>query len=57
MESVLASFRMEALKPDAETAAILEHYAAGQITLEEMGTAIEAHVKQMETREAVSGAA
>lgn len=43
--SALASFGMEGLEPDLETAVILEHYASGRMTLEEMGAAIEAHVK------------
>jgi hypothetical protein len=53
----IASFRMEGLEPDVVTAGILELYVAGQLTLEEMGTAIEGHVKQMSTDEAISGAA
>ncbi|HZD50652.1 MAG TPA: antitoxin VbhA family protein [Silvibacterium sp.] len=56
VDSVLASFGMEGLTPDTETAGILERYAAGQITLQEMSAAIEAHVKRMEVKEAVSGA-
>jgi hypothetical protein len=55
--SALASFGMEGLKPDAETAAILECYVSGEITLDAMGSAIRSHVKQMEMKEAVSGAA
>jgi hypothetical protein len=57
VSSALASFRMEGLEPDAATAAILEQYAAGSISLEQFGSAIEDHVAQLETREAADGAA
>jgi hypothetical protein len=53
----IASFRMEGLEPDAVTAGILELYVAGRLTLEEMGAAIEDHVKQMNAGKAISGAA
>ncbi|MGB8524697.1 MAG: antitoxin VbhA family protein [Candidatus Acidiferrales bacterium] len=56
VSSVLASFRMEGLEPDAGTAAILEEYAAGSISLEQFGSAIEDHVARLETREAADGA-
>ena len=49
VSSVLASFRMEGLEPDAGTAAILEEYAAGSISLEQFGSAIEDHVARLET--------
>jgi hypothetical protein len=56
VSSVLASFRMEGLEPDAGTAAILEEYAAGSISLEQFGSAIEDYVARLETREAADGA-
>ncbi len=55
VSSVLESFRMEGLEPDAGTAAILEEYAAGSISLEQFGSAIEDHVARLETREAADG--
>ena len=55
--SVLASFRMEGLEPDAETAALLAQYQAGSLSLDEFGSAIERHVARMESGEAVKGAA
>lgn len=42
--SVLASFRMEGLEPDSETAALLVQYAAGSLSLNELGSTIERHV-------------
>jgi hypothetical protein len=47
VESVLASFGMEGLRPDARTAQLLDEYRAGTITLEELGAAIERHVTRM----------
>ncbi len=55
VSSVLGSFRMEGLEPDAGTAAILEGYAGGSISLEQFGSAIEDHVARLETREAADG--
>jgi len=55
--SVLASFRMEGLEPDAETAALLAQYEAGSLSLDELGSAIERHVARMKTEQPVSGAA
>jgi len=55
--SVMASFRMEGLEPDAETAALLAQYEAGSLSLNELGSAIERHVAQMGTREVAKGAA
>jgi hypothetical protein len=55
VSSVMASFRMEGLEPDAGTAAILEEYAAGSISLEQFGSA-EDHVARLEPREAADGA-
>ena len=56
LASALASFAMEGLEPDQETAEILDRYAAGRMTLEEMGAAIEAHVRSMGARESIPGA-
>ena len=55
--SALASFAIEGLEPDRQTAEILDHYAAGRITLEEIGEAIQRHVMQMDANESISGAA
>jgi Antitoxin VbhA len=55
--SVLASFRMEGLEPDAETAALLAQYEAGALSLAELGSAIERHVTQMGAGEGAKGAA
>jgi hypothetical protein len=55
--SVLASFRMEGLAPDTETAALLALYEAGSLSLDELGSAIERHVAQMETGKVAKGAA
>jgi hypothetical protein len=55
--SVLASFGMEGLEPDAETAALLARYEAGSLSLDQLGAAIERHVIQMQNGEAVEGAA
>lgn len=57
ISSVLASFRMEGLEPDAETKVLLEQYAAGSLSLEQLGTAIERQVAPMKPREATRGAA
>ncbi len=57
VEGALASFGMEGLEPDRETAVIVEDYAAGRITLEQAGAAIHAHVAQMSAKDALSGAA
>jgi hypothetical protein len=55
--SVLASFRMEGLEPDTETASLLALYEAGTLSLSELGFAIERHVAQMGIGEASKGAA
>jgi len=55
--SVLASFRMENLEPDAETAALLARYTSGSISLAELGSAIERNVARMESQQAAEGAA
>jgi len=57
VRGVLASFRMEGLEPDAETAALLARYEAGSLSLGELGSAIEGHVARMETEQAAKGAA
>jgi hypothetical protein len=44
VSSVLASFRMEGLEPDAETARLLQQYAAGALSIEQLGSAIERRV-------------
>ncbi|HWE85672.1 MAG TPA: antitoxin VbhA family protein [Terracidiphilus sp.] len=51
VKSVLASFGMEGLSPDRATTALLEHYSAGSMSLEELGAAIERHVDHMTTQE------
>jgi hypothetical protein len=56
VSSALASFRMEGLEPDADTAAILAQYAAGSVSLEQFGSAVEDYVAQLETRAAAEGA-
>jgi hypothetical protein len=35
---------MEGLEPDAETARLLQQYAAGALSIEQLGSAIERHV-------------
>lgn len=50
LHSVLASFGMEGLEPDAETSALLEQYAKGSLSLEQLGAAIEGHVAGMGTK-------
>ena len=49
VSSALASFRMEGLEPDADTAAILAQYAAGSVSLEQFGSAVEDYVARLET--------
>ena len=56
VSSALASFRMEGLEPDADTAAILAQYAAGSVSLEQFGSAVEDYVARLETGEAAEGA-
>ncbi len=55
--SVLASFCMEGLVPDAETAALLSRYETGSLSLDELGLAIERHVAQMVIEVPIKGAA
>lgn len=57
VESVLASFRMEGLEPDEETASLLDKYASGGLSLEEFGTAIERHVAKIGSAFTADGAA
>ncbi len=51
VRSVLASFRMEGLEPDAETASLLQQYAAGALSVEQLGSAIERHVAGADARQ------
>ena len=51
LQSVLASFGMEGLEPDAETTELLEQYATGSLSMEQLGAAIERHVVGMGTEE------
>lgn len=57
VRSVLASFRMEGLDPDLETAVLLERYTEGAISLEEFGMAIERHAANLAAQEPTEGAA
>ncbi|HUH61737.1 MAG TPA: antitoxin VbhA family protein [Terracidiphilus sp.] len=57
VESVLGSFRMEGLEPDAETATLLAAYASGSLTLDEFGAAIERHVAKLGSAFTADGAA
>ncbi len=57
VSNVLASFGMEGLEPDPETAALLGSYAAGSLSLQQLGSAIERHVAGMVAHEAAEGAA
>ena len=57
VNSVLASFRMEGLEPDAETASLIEQYADGTLSVEQLGSAIERHVAQINLRRASTPAA
>ena len=41
MENALASVRLEGLEPDAEAASIFQRHIAGELTLDEMGAAID----------------
>ena len=43
MEDALASVRMEGLEPSMEAKAIFQRYVDGELTLEEMGRAIDEH--------------
>jgi hypothetical protein len=57
VRSVLASFQMEGLVPDAETAALLRQYAAGSMSLEQFGLEIDRHVARIRSEITVQGAA
>lgn len=57
VKSVLASFRMEGLEPDAETMSLLQQYAAGALSLDRLGSAIERHVAEMKFARVDEGAA
>ncbi|MBM3764124.1 MAG: hypothetical protein FJW32_01920 [Acidobacteria bacterium] len=41
IENALASVRIEGLEPSAEALAIFERYVEGELTLEEMGCAVD----------------
>jgi len=41
VENALASVRMEGLEPSAEAKGIFERYVEGDLTLNEMGTAVD----------------
>ena len=45
MENALASGRMEGLEPSPGAMAIFQRYMDGELTSEEMGTAIEAYAE------------
>jgi hypothetical protein len=57
VSSVLASFRMEGLEPDAETASLLQQYAAGAMSVEQLGSAIERHAAGADVRQPAEGVA
>jgi Antitoxin VbhA len=46
MENALASGRLEGLEPSPGANAIFQRYAAGELTLDEMGQAIDQFVDQ-----------
>jgi hypothetical protein len=46
VENALASGRLEGLAPSAEAASIFQRYVDGELTLEQMGAAIEAHAER-----------
>jgi hypothetical protein len=52
--SVLASFGMEGLEPDAATSSLLDEYVADSISLEQLGDAIELHVARMDLQQDVA---
>ena len=43
IENALASGRLEGLEPSAEAMAIFQRYIDGELTLEQMGAAIDEH--------------
>lgn len=43
IENALASGRIEGLEPSAEAMAIFQRYIEGELTLEQMGAAIDEH--------------
>ena len=43
----LASVRMEGLEPSEEGQAILQRYVDGELTLEEMGRAVDEHLNRV----------
>ena len=46
-ESILGSFAMEGLSPDAATLALLRRFESGELTREQLGQAIDKHVDSM----------
>lgn len=46
VENALTSVRIEGLEPSAEGLQIFEQYASGEITLEEMGRAVDALIER-----------
>lgn len=46
-ESILGSFAMEGLSPDAETLALMRRFDSGEINREQLGEAIDRHVDSM----------
>jgi hypothetical protein len=48
---------MEGLEPDAETTSLLQQYAAGALSSEQLGSAIERHVAGVDVRQPAEGAA
>jgi hypothetical protein len=53
VRSVLASFRIEGLTPDGETAALLEEFSSGRLSIEEFGAAIERHATRLKSTLAI----
>ena len=53
VDSVLASFRMEGLEPDAQTAELLDDFSSGSLSIEEFGVAIERHAARLKSGPAV----
>jgi hypothetical protein len=47
VESVLASFRIEGLEPDAETLTLLDRFSGGGLSIEEFGAAIDRHAARL----------
>ena len=57
-ESILGSFAMEGLSPDAETLALMRRFESGELTRGQLGEAIDRHVDSMlRADQQVAGAA